>query len=188
MIRPSESVFNNNSARKSFENKIEEIINKGFTNIEIPWQENPKWFDLMSSLRSKFSEINFGSASVLNKKSIDDSLKLKLDFSMMRFWEKDLFTYAQLNNYLLIPGIKSLKDFNEAISIGCKIVKIYPINKKENSLQIKKFNRDITFIAAGGLSISDVKQYESMGFRAIVIGSKGFNGESFDPLIFKWFS
>ena len=171
---------------KLFLFKIEQIIDKGFNNIEIPWMDDSNWLDLMSSLRSKFPEINLGSASNLNKKSIDDALKLNLDFSMMRFWERNLFKYSILNNHLLIPGISRLNDFQEAISLNCNIVKIYPINKKENSLRIENFNKSITFIAAGGLSIGDLNNYKSLGFTSIVIGEKGFNGETFDPNLLKW--
>ena len=185
-MRPDNSVFKNDSDRKLFLFKIEEVINKGFNNIEIPWQDNPIWMDLMSDLRSKFPDINLGSASVLNQKSIEDSLKLDLNFSMMRFWDRDLFNYSKLKNHLLIPGISTLKDFHDSISFGSKIIKIYPINKKEHSLYINKFNKEVSFIAAGGLSISDVKKYNSLGYKAIVIGKKGFNGKSFDPNIFKW--
>ena len=179
-------MFENNLDRKVFFYKIKELINIGFNNIEIPWQENENWLDLMSSLRSEFPYINLGSASNLNKKSINDSLNLNLNFSMMRFWDKNLFSYAKSKNHLLIPGISTLKDFNEAVTNDCNIIKIYPINKKENSLKIKTFNKTITFIAAGGLSILDVETYKLLGFKAIVIGEKGFNGKIFDKRIYNW--
>ncbi len=185
-MRPTHNVLKNESDRNLFLFKLEEVINKGFNNIEIPWQDNPLWLDLMSKLRSRFPDINLGSASVLNQKSIEDSLKLNLNFSMMRFWDRELFNYSKSKHHLLIPGINTLKDLHDSISFGSKIIKIYPINKKENSLSINKFNKEVSFIAAGGLSISDVQKYNSLGFIAIVIGKKGFNGKSFDPNIFKW--
>ena len=171
---------------KSFVSKIERIIDKGFNNIEIPWKDTSDWLDLMSDLRLKFPKLNLGSASNLNKKSIDDALKLNLDFSMMRFWDKNLFKYSKLNNHLLIPGISLLDDFQEAVSLNCNVIKIYPINKKENTLRIKNFNKEITFIAAGGLSILDLQNYQSLGFKSIVIGEKGFNGETFDQNLLMW--
>ncbi len=185
-MRPPTCVFENEKDRKLFVHKLELIINKGFTNLEIPWQDNSNWSDLMSEIRSKFPDINLGSASVLNKQSIDDSLKLNLNFSMMRFWDRNLFRYSTLNNYLLIPGICTHSNFQDAISLGCNIIKIYPIEKKENALQIDKFNKKINFIAAGGLSITDIKKYKLRGYKAIVIGKKGFDGDVFDPNILKW--
>ena len=91
---------------------------------------------------------------------------------MMKFWDKDLFIYAKSKNYLLIPGIKNLKDLEEAINLNCKIIKIYPIKSLDSSIDILNF-KNIDFIAAGGLSINDVKTYKYLGFKAIVIGDKG---------------
>ena len=126
-----------------------------------------------------------GSASIVNKKSIEDSLKIGLNFSMMKFWDKDLFNYAKSNNYLLIPGIKNLKELEEAINLNCNIIKIYPIKNKDSSIDILNY-KNIDFIAAGGLSINDVKTYKSLGYKAIVIGDKGIKNKKFDPKIFEW--
>jgi len=81
---------------------------------------------------------------------------------MMKFWDKDLFNYAKSKNYLLIPGIKNSKDLEEAINLNCNIIKIYPIKSKASSKDILNF-KSIDFIAAGGLSIDDVKDYKSIG-------------------------
>jgi len=66
-----------------------------------------------------------------------------------------------------------------------KIIKIYPIKSKASSIDILNF-KSIDFIAAGGLSINDVKTYKSLGYKAIVIGNKGIIKKKFDPKIFEW--
>jgi len=88
--------------------------------------------DFVSEIKLNFPKINLGSASIVNKQSIEDSLKIGLNFSMMKFWDKDLFNYAKSKNYLLIPGIKNIKDLEEAINLNCKIIKIYPIKSKDS--------------------------------------------------------
>ena len=72
------------------------------------------WLDLMTGLKSKFPYINLGSASVKNKKSIDDSKKVGLNFSMMKFWQKDLFIYSKKKEYLLILGLNQVNQIEEA--------------------------------------------------------------------------
>ena len=104
---------------------------------------------------------------------------------MMKFWDKDLFNYSKSKNYLLIPGIKNLKDLEEAINLNCKIIKIYPIKSKDSSIDICNF-KNINFIAAGGLSINDVKTYKSLEYKAIVIGDKAIINKKFDPKICEW--
>jgi len=46
--------------------------------------------------------------------------------------------------------------------------------------------QNIDFIAAGGLSINDIKTYKSLGYKAIVIGDEGIINKKFDPRICEW--
>ena len=185
LIKPEDNLYSNTSIRTSFFEELERLVKLGLKNIEVSWSNNEKWLDFVSDIKIKYPKINLGSASIVNKKSIEDSLKVGLNFSMMKFWDKDLFNYAKSKNYLLIPGIKNLKDLEEAINLNCNIIKIYPIKSKDNSIDIPKY-KNIDFIAAGGLSINDIKTYKSLGYKAIVIGDKGIKNKKFDPKIYEW--
>ncbi len=138
----------------------------------------------MSELRYKFPHLQIGSASLINKKSIEDSLKLNLNFSMMRFWDKDLYIYSKKNDYLLIPGMTSIKDFKEAISYNCSTIKIFPVAKKDILLNINEFNQ-VSFVGAGDIAINDINKFKSLGYQGVVVGSKVYDGEKFDPQILK---
>jgi len=185
LVKPEDNIYSNTSIRNSFFEELGSLVKLGLKNIEISWSNNKKWLDFVSEIKLNFPQINLGSASIVNKQSIEDSLKIGLNFSMMKFWDKDLFNYANAKNYLLIPGIKNLKDLEEAINLNCNIIKIYPIKSKASSIDILNFE-SIDFIAAGGLSINDVKTYKSLGYKAIVIGDKGIKNNKFDPKIFAW--
>ena len=184
LARPKDIVYESNQAKKKFIQDLTLIVDKGLLFLEIPWVDNINWFDLMSDIKSKFPHLQIGSASLINKKSIDDSLKLDLNFSMMRFWDKHLYIYSKKNNYLLIPGLTSIKDFKEAISYNCCIIKIFPVAKKDILLDINKF-KQISFIGAGDIALNNINKFKSLGFRGVVVGSKGYDGEKFDPEIFK---
>ncbi len=185
LIKPEDTFYSNTSKRNSFFEELEILVKLGLKNIEISWSSNENWFDFVSEIKLKYPKINLGSASIVNKQSIEDSLKIGLNFSMMKFWDKNLFNYAKSKNYLLIPGIKNSKDLEEAINFNCKIIKIYPIKSKDNSIDIINF-KHINFIAAGGLSIYDVKTYKSLGYKAIVIGDKAIINKKFDLKIFEF--
>ena len=185
LIKPEDNIYSNKSIRNSFFKELESLLKLGLKNIEISWSKNNDWLDFISEIKLKYPRINLGSASIVNKQSIQDSLKIGLNFSMMKFWDKDLFNYSKSKNYLLIPGIKNLKDLEEAINLNCNIIKIYPIKSKASSIDILNFE-SIDFIAAGGLSINDVKTYQSLGYKAIVIGDKGIIKKKFDPKIYEW--
>tara|TARA_B100000963_G_scaffold198241_1_gene172552 strand:- start:1235 stop:1900 length:666 start_codon:yes stop_codon:yes gene_type:complete len=184
LARPNKEVYVNKLEKKIFIDDLKILIDNGLLNLEIPWEDNKNWLYLMSDLRSSFPNIQLGSASISNKKSIDDSLKVGLNFSMMRFWNKDLYIYSIKNNYLLIPGLIENKDFKDALSYNCQIIKIFPVDKKEILLNIKR-NNTIFFIGAGGISIKDLNKFKLLGYKGIVIGGKGYNGKKFDPEILK---
>ena len=186
LIKPEDNIYSNISIKNSFFEELESLVKLGLRNIEISWSKNKNWSDFVSEIKFKYPRINLGSASIINKQSIEDSLKIGLNFSMMKFWDKDLFNYAQSKNYLLIPGINNLKDLKEAINLNCNIIKIYPVKSKDSSIDILNY-KNINFIAAGGLSINDVKTYKSLGYKAIVIGDRGIINKKFDPKICEWF-
>ena len=110
LIKPEDNIYSNISIRNSFFEELGSLVKLGLKNIEISWSNNENWLDFVSEIKLKYPKINLGSASIVNKQSLEDSLKIGLNFSMMKFWDKDLFNYSKSKNYLLIPGIKNLKD------------------------------------------------------------------------------
>ena len=185
LARPRKNIYNNKINQNQFLQRVEKIIDSGLKFLELPWEDNDNWLTLMQRLRLKFPNILIGSSTIKNKKSIDDSLKIGLNFSMMRFWDKELFNYSKDKNFLLIPGLRQLNHLNAAIFCNCKIIKIFPVKEKEQILDINKFKKN-TFIGAGDLSIKELDDYKSLGYSAIIIGQKGFDGKIFDPQIFEY--
>tara|TARA_A100001388_G_C28747776_1_gene490471 strand:+ start:954 stop:1580 length:627 start_codon:yes stop_codon:yes gene_type:complete len=185
LIKPNINLYLNKIENEHFHSELEKLVNLGLKNIEISWSSDVHWCEFVKKIKLKYPEINLGSASILNEKSVEESLNLGLDFSMMKFWDKKLFNYAKKKNYLLVPGIKNLSDLKEAINLDCKIVKIYPVKSKDNAINILNY-KNIDFIAAGGLSINDVKDYESLGYKTIVIGDKAIKNKKFDPKIYQY--
>ena len=187
LARPRDIVYESEIAKKKFIQDLDYVVEKGLLIFEIPWVDNENWLDLMSDIRSKFPHLQIGSASLINKKSIDDSINLNLNFSMMRVWNKDLYIYSKKKDYLLIPGMTSIKDFKEATSYNCCTIKIFPVKKKDILLDINEFNQ-ISFLGAGDIAIKDINKFKSLGYQGVVVGSKGYDGEKFDSEIFKIFN
>lgn len=183
LIKPDNNIYYDNIKKRIIYGEIEKVISLGLKNLEISWSNNKNWLDFVYKIKLNFPTINLGSASIINKKSIDDSLSIGLKYSMMKFWDKDLFNYAKAKKHLLIPGIKNLKDLKEAIKLNCKIIKIYPITSKDTSIDLSHY-KNIDFIAAGGLSVNDLKYYKSVGYKTIVIGDQAFKNNKLDPSIY----
>ena len=121
LIKPEDNIYSNTSIRNTFFEELENLVKSGLKNIEISWSNNENWLDFVSEIKLNFPQINLGSASIVNKQSIEDSLKIGLNFSMMKFWDKDLFNYSKSKNYLLIPGIKNLKELISLLLEGVSI-------------------------------------------------------------------
>ena len=185
LARPHKKVYESFYERNLFVDDLKFLVDKGLRNLEIPWEDNNNWLSLMYELKSKFPNIQIGSASIMNKKSIDDSIEIGLDFSMMRFLSKDLYLYSKKNNHILIPGLSELKDLHIAKSLQCRLVKIFPYRDKSKEIDIKK-NKEIFFIGAGGLSIKNLSASRDLGYQAIVIGKKGYDEKLINPQIIKW--
>ena len=183
LVKPDNNIYYDNIKKRIIYGEIEKVISLGLKNLEISWSNNKNWLDFVYKIKLNFPTINLGSASILNKKSIDDSLSIGLKYSMMKSWDKDLFNYAKAKKHLLIPGIKNLKDLKEAIKLNCKIIKIYPITSKDTSIDLSHY-KNIDFIAAGGLSVNDFKYYKSVGYKSIVIGDQAFKNNKLDPSIY----
>ena len=185
LIKPPKNIYKDNEHIKLIEQQLEQLIKLGFVNIEISWADNENWVNYVSNLKLKFPQLLLGSASIINRKAIDQSINIGLNYSMMKVWDKNLFNYSNSKNHLLIPGIRNLEDLKEAIDLNCKIIKIYPVKDNIKLINISQY-KNIDFIAAGGLSISDMNLYRSLGYKAIVIGNKGFKNKVIDPKIYEW--
>ena len=185
LIKPNKNIYKNYVYRKFIEKQIEELIKLDFINVEISWSDNENLINYVSNLKLKFPKLNLGSASINSRKAIDESINIGLKYSMMKVWDKNLLNYSNSKNHLLIPGIKNLKELKEAIDLNCKIIKIYPVKDHIELINLSQY-KNIDFIAAGGLSISDIPFYKSLGYKAIVIGDKGFKNKVIDPKIYEW--
>ncbi len=185
LIKSNKKFLSNQQQKQLIDIQIENLINAGLTNLEISWCDSQNWMSYLSEIKKKFPNLFLGSASIINKKSIDESIEIGLAYSMMRYWDKDLHNYAKSKNHILIPGIKNMKDLQEAINSDCKIIKIYPIKEIDNLIKITNY-KNISFIAAGGLCIKDLELYKSLGYKSIIIGEMAFKNNDIDPLIYKW--
>ena len=94
LIKPEDNIYSNNYIRNSFFEELGILVKLGLKNIEISWSSNEKWLDFVSEIKLNFPQINLGSASIVDKQSIEDSLKIGLNFSMMKFWDKDCLLYT----------------------------------------------------------------------------------------------
>ena len=173
VIRLECDIFNVQKKRNDLFLRIKSLQKFGVKNIEIGWDSNPEWVNLLLEIKNNFDSINIGVASISSKQSLNSILSLDLNYSMSPVFNKELHLKAIGNNQLVIPGISNIENFNEAINLGYKIVKIFPASELGPNFlnELKKINKkDIFFIGAGGIKSKNIKELLKSGYNALVIG------------------
>ena len=152
---------------------IKKFSNIGIKNIEIGWDSNPEWVNLIHQIKNNFDHLNIGAASINSIQSLDSIIPLDLNYSMSPLFNKEIHLKAIEYNQLVIPGISNIEDFKEAINLGYKIIKIFPASKLGiNFLRKLKGLKEsnIYYIGAGGIKSRDLKKLLKSGFNALAIG------------------
>ena len=173
VIRLENQFFNISKKRENLLLKIENLSNYGIKNIEIGWDSNPEWVNLILEIKKRFKSINIGVASISSRQSLESILSLDVNYSMSQFFNKEIHIQAIEYNQLVIPGISNIESFKEAIDLGYKIVKIFPASKLGINFinELKDFKKkDIFFIGAGGIKSKNLKKFLKSGYDALVIG------------------
>ena len=173
VIRLEQNFFNLSKKKDNLLSKIQKLSNFGIKNIEIGWNSNPEWVNLILEIKKRFRSINIGVASISSRQSLESILSLDVNYSMSQFFNKEIHIQAIEYNQLVIPGISNIENFKEAIDLGYKIVKIFPASKLGinfiNELKDLK-KKDIFFIGAGGIKSKHLKKFLKSGYDALVIG------------------
>ena len=173
VIRIEDQFFSLPKKRQGLFLKIEELSNYGIKNIEIGWNSNPEWINLILEIKKKFNSVNIGAASISSRQSLDSILSLDLNYSMSPVFNKEIHLKAIKHNQLVIPGISNIENFKEAIDLGYKVVKIFPASKLGINFikKLKELDKnDIFFIGAGGIKSTHLKKLLNSGYDTLVIG------------------
>ena len=173
VIRLEHNFFNLSKKKENLLSKIEKLSDFGIKNIEIGWDSNPEWVNLILEIKKRFKSINIGVASISSRQSLESILSLDVNYSMSQFFNKEIHLQAIEYNQLVIPGISNIESFKEAIDLGYKIVKIFPASKLGINFinELKDFKKkDIFFIGAGGIKSKNLKKFLKSGYDALVIG------------------
>ena len=175
VIRLENDFFKSPYNRDKLILKINKLANFGVKNIEIGWDSNPEWINLISEIKNNFHNINLGSASISSIQALESILSLNLNYSMSPIFQKGLHIKAIKYNQLLIPGVSNIENFKEAIDLGYKIIKIFPASKLGINFlnKLKEFQENDTFfIGAGGIKSGDLQHLLKHGYNALAIGKE----------------
>ncbi len=189
VLRASNKVFESKEHEKIFLNRIENLHLLGIKNIEIAWTDHHKWKDLIIKIRSKFPSINLGAASIINEFGLNEIIELNFSYAMSPFWDPNLQKKAKDKNQVLIPGVFSPTEIQQAISYESQIIKLFPasILGKDYLERIQSSINSLPFIiAAGGIDPEEIDIWLKKGFSAVALGKKLIKGEKISKTLLTW--
>tara|TARA_B100000700_G_C14772489_1_gene727405 strand:+ start:10 stop:708 length:699 start_codon:yes stop_codon:yes gene_type:complete len=188
VLRPEEKDYENGPEGNLFF-LIEQLCLEGIIHVEIGWSSHPNWLNLIEEIIKKFPNTLFGAASITSLIALDSVIKVGLPYSMTPSWDESLQIHARESNQVLIPGVFSPTEIQQAISFGNQIVKLFPASTlgKNYLNRIQEPLKPIPFmIAAGGILANDIEEWLDAGFGAVALGRGLINNKKFDPSLRKW--
>ena len=189
VIRPGPKDFEAPFSSAPLFSLIEQLQFEGVRHIEIAWSSHPSWMSMIKELNSTFSDIALGAASVTSNLALESVASIGLEYAMTPTWNPTLQLHARSLKQLLVPGVFSPTEIQQAKSFGCQLIKLFPAS----TLGIKYINNlkepigSIPFvIAAGGLTVKDLNPWLKQGYGAIALGRRLFKDQQVDPQLKKW--
>ncbi len=168
---------------------VEKLNSQNVRHIEIAWSNHHNWPYIIKELKTTFKEISLGAASITTSSALKSAAELELSYAMMPFWDIKLQNQSRELNQVLIPGVFSPSEINQAISFGCELIKLFPASSLgiDYWQQIKISLKSLPFIiAAGGLTAKELNAWLDAGYDAIVLGRKLIANQKLDPELTAW--
>ena len=170
---------------------IEQLVQAGVRHVECAWSASPGWRELILELNLCFSGLSLGAASVTSPDALAAVAELRLAYAMTPCWNPAMQRQALDFNQLLIPGVFSPTEVQQACEFGCRIVKLFPAS----TLGIDYWHQltapflETPFvIAAGGLKVADLSGWLAAGHDAVALGRGLVVDGRIDPALRSWLS
>jgi 2-dehydro-3-deoxyphosphogluconate aldolase/(4S)-4-hydroxy-2-oxoglutarate aldolase len=154
---------------------LERLRSAGVIHVEIAWQRLPGWVDQMAELIQRFPDLELGAASVCETQGVEESAAAGCRYAVSPVLDLELLAAAAARELLLVPGVMTPSEVQQARRLGFGIVKLFPAA----SMGIDHWRRlreplgaPLPFcIAAGGLRPADVVPWLAAGVDAVALGS-----------------
>ncbi len=169
------------------------LVNKlnllGIKHIEIAWSSHKNWIIFIKELKSQIKISHLGAASITNLEALEIITNLDFKYAMTPYWDKELQQKAQVLGKVLIPGVFSPSEIQQAFNFGYRIIKLFPASTLGLNYvkQVKASLNPFPFIiAAGGIKVVDIDIWLNKDFSAVALGRELIKNNKIDPLLEQW--
>ncbi|BEV35643.1 bifunctional 4-hydroxy-2-oxoglutarate aldolase/2-dehydro-3-deoxy-phosphogluconate aldolase [Synechococcus sp. M16CYN] len=169
--------------------QLHDLHEAGLRHIELAWSSHSGWIPWVKQVRQCCPRFQLAAASITAPMALFDLQTLDFAYAMSPCWDPTLVSLARDQGILLVPGVFSPTEVHQAVSFGCRLVKLFPAI----TLGISYWNRlaaplgSLPFvIAAGGLTAHDLSNWLSAGYDAVALGHQTVGSDGVDPKLFTW--
>lgn len=123
---------------------------------------------------SSHSDLIVGAGTVLDQVSAEKALAAGAKFLVSPGLNDGAVVFARNNNVPFIPGVMTPTEIMEAKSLGCEVVKIFPISTLGGTRYLKNLKGPfpgLKIMASGGIGLEDIGEYLKEGAFCVGAGA-----------------
>ena len=189
VARPDQSDLDGDDGPGSLLDHLSCLENVGLRNVEIGWQPVQQWRGFVERVRQSCPSLQLGAASVLTAEALVDLEACGLPFAMSPCFDPSLLEMARRSGILLVPGVFSPTEIQQATAMGCGLVKLFPAASVGVDY-LQRLRAPLgplpKVIAAGGLGVADLDAWLQAGHAAVALGRRVIDVQGPDPALLRW--
>ena len=189
VVRPDQADLDGDDGSGSLLDHLSCLENVGLRHVEIGWQPDQQWRGFVERVRQSCPSLQLGAASVLTAEALVDLEACGLPFAMSPCFDPFLLERARRSGILLVPGVFSPTEIQQATAMGCGLVKLFPAASVGVDY-LQRLRAPLgplpKVIAAGGLGVADLDAWLQAGHAAVALGRRVIDVQGPDPALLRW--
>ena len=189
VVRPNPTDLDGDEGPGSLLGHLSCLASVGLRHVEIGWQPDSRWCSFVARVRQRCPSLQLGAASLLTADALADLETCGLPFAMSPCFDPVLLERARQRGILLVPGVFSPSEIQQASAMGCGLVKLFPAFSVGVDY-IQRLRAPLgplpQVIAAGGLRVTDVDPWLKAGHAAVALGRRVIDVQGPDPALLRW--
>ncbi len=120
-------------------------------------------------------ELIIGAGTILNQASAEKAMEAGAKFLVSPGLNEGAVVFARNNNIPFIPGVMTPTEIMQANSLGCEVIKIFPVSIVGGVSYLKNLKGPfpkLKVMASGGIGLDDVRDYMKEGTFCVGAGSQ----------------
>lgn len=118
--------------------------------------------DSIKAMREAHPEMLVGAGTVLTKEAVDSAIDAGAQFIVAPGLNPEIVKYVQSKDVLMIPGVSSASEIEQALALGIHTVKFFPAEQLGGIKTIKALcgpYKNVTFLPTGGVNTDNMLAY-----------------------------